>query len=127
MKRILIVDDDPNIRELVQMTLEADENDILEAESGEKAIEIARIEKQDLIIMDIMMPGNFDGLEATRRIKSAPETTNSRIVMLTAKTRQDDIAAGRQAGADGYPTKPFSPLALIDKTDLRLVFYRFSC
>ena len=83
MKKILIVDDDPGIRELVDTTLRSEEYQIFQAESGEKAIEIARAEKPDLIIMDIMMPGGMDGFEATHTIKADPETKDSIILILS--------------------------------------------
>jgi len=74
MKKILIVDDEPGIRELVEMTLGVDEYEILKAENGKQAIEIAKSEKPDLTIMDVVMPGGIDGLEATRILKGNPET-----------------------------------------------------
>lgn len=117
MKKILIVDDQMEVRELVEVTLRVDGYEIFQAESGEKAIEIAKSEKPELIIMDIMMPGGMDGLEATRILKNDPETKDCTIVMLTAKGQQADREAGLKAGADDYFSKPFSPMALIDKIE----------
>ena len=74
-------------------------------------------ELPELIFMDIMMPGEFDGLEATKRIKSSPKTKDTKIVMLTAMGQQSDIDRGFEAGADDYFAKPFSPLELIKKID----------
>jgi len=87
----------------------------MEADSGEKAIEIAKAHKPSLILMDIVMPGKIDGIEATRIIKNDPETSGIIIFMLTAKGQQQDIEIGREAGADDYIAKPFSPISLLDK------------
>lgn len=117
MKKILIVDDEPGIRELVEMTLGLDEYEILKAENGQKAIEIAKAEKPDLTIMDVIMPGDIDGLQATRILKSDPETRKGAIIILSAKGEESEREQGRDAGADDYFTKPFSPLALIKKVE----------
>jgi CheY-like chemotaxis protein len=117
MKKILIVDDKQEVRELVEVTLRSGEYRSFQAESGEKAIEIAKAERPDLIIMDVMMPGGMDGLEATRILKDDPETKECIIIMLTAKGQQFDKEEGFKAGADDYFIKPFSPLDLIKKVD----------
>lgn len=117
MKRILIVDDQVEVRELVEVTLRSDGYQVFQAKSGEEAIEIARSVKPDLIIMDIMMPGGMDGLEATRALKNDPETKGSIIIMLTAKGQETDKEIGLQVGADDYFAKPFSPLELIEKVE----------
>ena len=113
MKKILIVDDQPEVRELVEVTLKTGDYQILKAKSGEDAVEIAKTEKLDLIIMDIMMPGGIDGLEATRILKNEPETRDIPVIMLTAKGQESDREKGLEVGADDYFTKPFSPLELI--------------
>jgi len=87
------------------------------AEDGKDAVEIARREKPELILMDIMMPGKTDGLEATRILKNDPETKGCTIVMLSAKGQDEDRKKGFEAGADDYFSKPFSPMALIDKIE----------
>jgi two-component system phosphate regulon response regulator PhoB len=115
MKKILIVDDDLGIRKLVDATLRAKEYQIFQAESGEKAIKIARTEKPDLIIMDIMMPAGMDGFEATRIIKSDPETKNCAIVILSGTGQDAEKEKGLAADVEDYFTKPFSPLELIRK------------
>ena len=117
MKKILIVDDQKEVRRLVEMTIRAEDYQLFQAESGEKAIEIVKAESPDLIIMDLMMPGQTDGLEATRILKSDPETKDSIIVMLTAKGQDTDKEKGFEAGADGYFSKPFSPLNFIKKVE----------
>ena len=117
MEKILIVDDQLEVRELVEVTLRVGNYQILQAQSGEEAIEIVRAEKPSLIIMDIMMPGGMDGLEATRILKNDPETKDCKIILLTAKGQQIDIEKGFAAGADDYFIKPFSPLELIKKVE----------
>ncbi|RLB24222.1 MAG: two-component system response regulator [Deltaproteobacteria bacterium] len=117
MKKILIVDDQPEVRELVEVTLKTGDYQILKAKSGEDAVEIAKAEKLDLIIMDIMMPGGIDGLEATRILKNEPETRDIPVIMLTAKGQESDREKGLEVGADDYFTKPFSPLELIKKVE----------
>ena len=117
MKKILIVDDQIEVRRLVEITIRADDYQLFQAESGEKAIEIVKAESPDLIIMDLMMPGQTDGLEATRILKSDPETKDSIIFMLTAKGQNTDKEKGFEAGADGYFSKPFSPLNFLKKVE----------
>jgi len=117
MKKILIVDDQLEVRELVEVTLRVEDYQIFQAKSGEEAIEIAKAEKPELIIMDIMMPGGMDGLETTRILKNDSETKECTLIMLTAKGQQADREAGLEAGADDYFSKPFSPLELIKKVE----------
>lgn len=117
MKRILIVDDQLEVRELVAVTLRGDKYQILQAENGQEAIDAVIAEKPDLILMDIMMPGDIDGLEAARRIKNNPETKDCKIIMLTAKGQEADKEKGYRTGADDYFVKPFSPLDLIRKIE----------
>ena len=117
MKKILIVDDHVEIRRLVEITLRVENYQILQAESGEEAIKIVGAEKPDLIIMDIMMPGKIDGIEATRILKNDPETKACTIIILTSKGDEDDIEMGLAAGAEDYFIKPFSPLDLINKVE----------
>jgi two-component system phosphate regulon response regulator PhoB len=117
MKKVLIVDDHAEVRRLVEMTLRVGEHKVFQARNGQEAIEAARKKKPDLIIMDIMMPGDMDGLEATHVLKNDPETKDSTIIMLTAKGQEFDKEKGFEAGADDYFTKPFSPLELIRKVE----------
>jgi DNA-binding response OmpR family regulator len=117
MKKILIVDDDVGIRELVDTTLKSEDYHIFQAGTGQEAIEITRAEKPDVIIMDILMPGGTDGVEATRILKNDPETRGSTIIILSGIDQEVERQKGLEAGADDYFTKPFSPLALIRKVE----------
>jgi len=117
MKKILIVDDRSEVRELVEVTLRAKDYEILQASTGEKALEIVQVEKPDLILMDIMMPGGMDGLEATRILKNNPDTKDCTIIILTAKGQKTDREKGLEAGAEDYFVKPFSPLDLLKKVE----------
>jgi two-component system, OmpR family, phosphate regulon response regulator PhoB len=122
VKKILIVDDQERIRELVRVTLDGvDDYQIFEAGSGKQAVELAGKEQPDLILMDVTMPGEFDGLKATQIIKSDPSTQGIYIIMLTAKGQVSDIEAGKEAGADGYFIKPFSPVELIRRIESVLI------
>jgi two-component system phosphate regulon response regulator PhoB len=122
MKKILIVDDKKEIRQLVEVTLRSEDYKILQAGDGKEGIEIAKAERPDLILMDIMMPGDMSGLEATKAIKNDPETKNIPVIMLTAQGRKQDREIGLEAGADDFFTKPFRPLELIKKVEEVLGF-----
>jgi len=113
MKKILIVDDQPAVLELVSVTLEIGPYQILTATNGKEALEIATKELPELLLLDVQMPGEFDGLDVCRQLKGNEATKGITIVMLTAKGQEWDREAGKNAGADDYFVKPFSPLALM--------------
>lgn len=118
MKKILIVDDQPEIRELVAVTLRIGDYMIWQAASGDAALVLARAEHPDLILLDVMMPNSsMDGFEVCRQLKSDPMTRDISIVMLTARGQETDIELGKLVGADDYFTKPFSPLQLMQKVE----------
>ncbi|MCH7782883.1 response regulator [candidate division KSB1 bacterium] len=117
MKKILVVDDQAEVRELVEVTLRSEEYEIIQAKSASEAIEKAKSEKPDLIILDIMMPGGMDGYEVCKILKSDPATKKITIIFLTAKGQEVDKEKGFDAGGDGYFAKPFSPLKLIEKIE----------
>lgn len=116
MAKLLIADDEPAVRSLVRMTLEDEGYEILEASSGDEALRRARSDDAALVLLDISMPG-LSGLEVCRTLKSDPATKGIVVVMLTARAREADRNAGIVAGADGYLTKPFSPLQLLETVD----------
>lgn len=114
MKRILMVEDQPDIRKLIRMALEFEAWEGHEAEDAVAGVEAAKRLKPDVVLMDVMMPGAFDGLEACRRIKADPQLAGVRVVVISAKGLATDVQTAREAGADEYLFKPFSPLELID-------------
>ncbi len=115
MKKILVVDDQQAIRRLVEISLQSAERLILEAESGEQAIEIARSEAPDLIIMDLMMPGGIDGFQAIQRLRASPGSVNCPVLVLTAKDQKMERARAFEVGASDYLAKPFRLDALMEK------------
>ena len=114
MKRVLMVEDQPDIRKLIRMALEFVSWQVHEAADAPSGVEVARQVLPDVILMDVMMPGGFDGLEACRRIKAGPLLKNTKLVVVSAKGLASDVDAGKAAGADEYLFKPFSPLQLVD-------------
>ena len=111
-EKILVVDDEEDILELVRYNLDREGYQVVCAISGEEALELAAAERVDLIILDLMLPG-IDGLEVARRLKQNTTTKEIPIVMLTAKGEEADVVTGLELGADDYVTKPFSPRILI--------------
>jgi adenylate cyclase len=103
---VLVVEDDAELREILQVEFELEGLTTLIATNGSEAVTAARELKPDLILMDLMMPV-MDGIEATKIIKSNEETKHIPIIMLTASGNRDDIVAGLEAGAIDYITKPF--------------------
>lgn len=114
MHRVLIVEDQADIRKLIRMTLEFEAYEIHEASDGAFGLSLVRAVKPDLVLLDVMMPGELDGLQACQAIKQDAATRHTKVVLLTARSQARDREAGLQAGADEYLVKPFSPLQLID-------------
>lgn len=116
-KRILIVDDQDELRKLIRMTLELEEHELHEATNGQQALDMVSEIQPDIVIMDVMMPGGVDGYEACRQIKDSLETRDIFVILLTARGQQADIDQGLAAGANTYLVKPFSPLELISQVE----------
>lgn len=112
-KKILIVDDEPEIRSLVKETLTVDEFKILEAENGEVALRMIRDESPDVVLLDVMMPGTYNGLEVCRRIKKDVSIKGTPVIFLTAVSLPELQAD--QSQAEAIFIKPFSPIQLIDR------------
>ena len=119
-EKILIVDDEEDILELVRYNLSRDGYETACADSGEKALEMATAAPYDLVVLDLMLPG-IDGLEVMKRLKRQPGTEELPIIMLTARGEEADVVTGLELGADDYIVKPFSPRILLAriKTILR--------
>jgi DNA-binding response OmpR family regulator len=112
--KILIVDDNRIIRQLIRLTFSTDpEFELLEAENGQQALDLVNQEHPDYLVLDIMMPGDLNGFQVCEKIKSNPETQDCVVILLSARCQQDDFAEGSRVGADQYVTKPFSPTDLI--------------
>ncbi len=110
-KRILVVDDEKDILELVDYNLKKEGYSVDCVATGELALETIEREKPDLVLLDLMLPG-LDGYEVARRIRRNPETAGIPVIMLTAKGEESDVVAGLELGAEDYVTKPFSPKVL---------------
>ncbi|MEZ5400011.1 MAG: response regulator [Bryobacteraceae bacterium] len=113
MKKILLADDEENLRELVRTTLEDPDFEILDVPDGEQAVAVAQAERPDLIVLDWMMPG-LTGPEVARKLRAIPDFADTPIVLLTAKGQDEDRRAGVEAGATCYLVKPFSPIELME-------------
>ena len=111
-ERILVVEDEEDILELVRYNLSREGYQVLCVTSGEEVLKRTGSEALDLIVLDLMLPG-IDGLEVTKILKNDPKTQDIPIIMLTAKGEEADIVSGLELGADDYITKPFSPRILI--------------
>ncbi len=111
MARIVIADDDADIRELVVFKLRHAGHEVLPVADGTAALEACLSSKPDLVILDVMMPG-MSGLEAARALRADPTMVGVPIIMLTARAQESDIEQGFEAGADDYVVKPFSPREL---------------
>lgn len=112
-KRILLVDDEEAMVEMVKMRLEAAGYEVIPAYDGQEALDKARKEKLDLIILDIMLP-KIDGYKVCRILKFDEKYKQIPVVMFTARAQEADKQTGQQVGADAYITKPFEPAVLLD-------------
>ena len=113
MAHILIVDDQSDIRRLLNVTL-GKQFTILEAEDGVSALEMVRRHHPKLVLLDVMMPGEMDGLQVLQEIKSNPQTQDILVAMITARGQTSHSEDARTRGADAYFIKPFSPLQVIE-------------
>lgn len=114
---ILIVEDQPDIRKLIRMTLDFGSYTLHEAENGDDGWRLAQGLRPDIVLLDVMMPGSLDGYQVCAKIRGDRNLLHTAVVLLTARGQEKDLETGRQAGADRYLTKPFSPLELIDTVD----------
>ena len=111
-KKILVVEDEPDIAQLVKLYLEKEGFHTNIAQSGGEALKRIKSEHPDLLILDLMLP-EIDGIEVCKKIRNMPDTALLPIIMLTAKAEESDTIIGLELGADDYVTKPFSPKALV--------------
>src|SRR5262244_4185375 len=111
-RKVLIVEDENDILQLVKMYLEKEGFRTVTASDGTQALKQVRSERPDLVVLDLMLP-EIDGLEVCKRLRVAPQTAMVPIIMLTAKSEESDTVVGLELGADDYVGKPFSPRALV--------------
>jgi DNA-binding response OmpR family regulator len=111
-KRILVVEDEPAIRAMLRKRLEANGYELMDAEDGEEGLTLARREKPDLILLDLMLPKR-DGYSVCRLLKFDQRYRHIPVVMLTARAQDKDRRLGQQTGADAYVTKPFDATELL--------------
>ena len=116
-RKILIVEDQADLRKLVRMTVEFGDVEVHEAGDGVSGLGMAESLKPDIVLLDVMMPGELDGYQVCARIRKNPALKHTQVVLLTARGQQSDLEEGRKAGANAYLVKPFSPLELMDKVE----------
>jgi CheY-like chemotaxis protein len=112
-RSVLVIDDDSTIRMLCRINLVAGGIDVLEAADGESGIAVARRERPDLVLLDVMMPG-IDGWEVARRLAADPQTRDIPVVFLTARAGEEDRRQGANLGGAAYVAKPFDPVHIGD-------------
>jgi DNA-binding response OmpR family regulator len=112
LKKILIVDDNADIRELLRLSLDFEDYQIFEAGDADHALQLIQEIHPDLVILDVMMPGTMDGFALCGTIKSSYQINTPYVILLTARGQASDKQKGDAAGADGYLVKPFSPRLL---------------
>ncbi|HVE94631.1 MAG TPA: response regulator [Acidimicrobiales bacterium] len=114
MPTVLVVDDDPVIQKLLQFNFEMEGWTVLLADDGEAGLTMARLERPDAVLLDVMMP-KLNGLAVAAALKSEPSTEGIPVILLSAKAQATDIGDGLATGADAYVTKPFDPLDLLER------------
>jgi len=112
--KILICDDDPDLRALVEYRFASAGYEVLSAGDGRTALELALEHRPAVAILDVMMPG-FNGIEVTRQLRADSRTERMPVILLTSRTLEADVSSGFAAGADDYVTKPFSPQELLHR------------
>ena len=110
--RVLVVEDEKDVRDMLRLHLKTGGFDVLEAHNGAEGLAIAKAELPSVVILDLMMP-EMSGMEVCRALRRNPATSRIPILMLTAKSTEGDKVAGLEVGADDYVTKPFSPRELL--------------
>jgi DNA-binding response OmpR family regulator len=113
MKKVLVIEDQPEIRELIRMALEFEPLDIHEADNGPAGLAAAHRLRPDLLLLDVMMPGGLDGFALCAQVRADAELKKTPIVMLTARSQASDRRRGLEVGANAFLTKPFSAVQLL--------------
>ncbi|MDO9104824.1 MAG: response regulator [Methylovulum sp.] len=116
-KNILIVDDHTDLRQLVSITLECSNYRLSQAASADEALRCIEDVQPDLMVLDVMMPGEMNGYQLCEKIKKHTQYQSIKVILLTARGQQADIQEGIRVKSDAYLVKPFSPLMLLKKVD----------
>ena len=119
MARIVVADDDIDIRELVEFKLSTLGHDVVAVSDGAAAVDACQARRPDLAVLDVMMPG-VSGLDAIRAIRADPGLADLPVILLTARAQENDVETGFDSGADDYITKPFSPRELASRVQALL-------
>jgi DNA-binding response OmpR family regulator len=118
-EKLLIVDDAGDLRKLLRLTLGYGIYQMYEADNGKTALELAKSVEPDVIVLDVMMPGELDGFQVCEAVKKDEKLSTCFVVLLTARGQKADRDEGRRVGADAYIVKPFSPNHLIEVIETR--------
>jgi CheY-like chemotaxis protein len=119
-RTVIIADDEPSIRLLVQATIGSDDMDVVEATDGDEAWSLIQAHRPSLVLLDVRMPGRT-GLDILSAIRSDASLADTKVIILTASALASDLTAALAAGADSYLTKPFSPRDLLSRLDEALL------
>jgi DNA-binding response OmpR family regulator len=114
MPKILVVEDQPEIRKLIRIVLGTAGHELFEAVDAESGMAQALAVRPDLVLLDIMMPGSMDGLQLCEWLKGNASTQHAKVVLVSARGHRNDLSIGRSAGADDYLLKPFLPTRLLE-------------
>lgn len=114
--RVLVIDDEPDVLLVCRVNFQAAGHDVLEATDGESGLELALERDPEVIVLDVMLPGR-DGLSILGDLSADERTVDTPVILLTAKTQDEDVVAGWQAGCAEYVTKPFAPADLVATID----------
>lgn len=123
MAKIVIAEDEPDIRELIAFTLRFAGHEVITGSNGEEGYQLAKTERPDLVMLDVRMP-RLTGYEACKRIKAEPELANIPVIFLSAKGQENEIEQGLAAGAEEYLLKPFAPDQLVERVKTVLAKYQ---
>jgi len=123
MAKIVIAEDEPDIRELIAFTLRFAGHEVITGNNGEEGYSLARQERPDLVMLDVRMP-KLTGYEACKRIKAEPDLAATPVIFLSAKGQENEIEQGLAAGAEEYLLKPFAPDQLVERVKAVLAKYQ---